>query len=251
MEWKAAHPEVEQMAFYGELMGFKCSGLHYGETSKQYVKLFGEVQIDGTFLSYDDAVAVLRDLFPDKDVDTMLVPVLYRGKPEQELLRKLRDKPSTLAAEKGVEQISEGIVIRANPETYSEISHDRLIAKWKGLLYMERKSLKKLDPDELPVYLSAHDLIFDFVTAERIRHVWQKAQASGIELHMRHCYKIAEMLLDDIIKESVGEWPHGQNPETLDRKVLIRWTSKMSGDMIAMVMQDIQVGMHSSCVEGP
>jgi len=243
MEWKAAHPEVYQMAVYGELMGFKCSDLHYGEQT-QYVRLFGEVQIDGVFLSYDEALAVIGELFPNHIIERMIVPVLYRGKPDKAVLRKLRDLPSTQAATLGVEQISEGIVIRANPECYSEISHDRLIAKWKGPLYCERKSLKKLDPDVLPSYLSAHDLIFDFVTAQRILHVWQKAQSMGIDLHMKHCHRIAEMLLDDIIKESVGEWPEGQEPETLDRKVLVKWTKNLSADLMAMVMQDIEAGLH-------
>ncbi|MDB4278887.1 hypothetical protein N9917_04730 [Deltaproteobacteria bacterium] len=241
--WKARNPEAIQMAIYGELMGYKCSDLHYGWEGNG-VRLFGEVQVDGQWLDYDDAVGVLEFLFPEvADITTMMVPVLFRGKPDHETLRKLRDLPSTLAAEKGVEQISEGIVIRSNPEMYSDISKDRLIAKWKGPLYCERKSLKRLDPTELPVYLSVHDLIFDFVTAERIRHVLSKAQASGIPLEMRHVHKMSELLLDDIIKESVGEWPDGLDPEQMDRNVLVKWTKNVAADLVAMVMQDIIIGL--------
>jgi phenylalanyl-tRNA synthetase beta chain len=243
MLWKARHPEANQLGVFGELMGFKCSDLHYGWTDAG-VRLFGEVQVDGKFLDYDAACDVISELFPEIALADLLVPVLYRGRPDHDLLRKLRDEPSALAAEKGVEQISEGIVIRSNPETYSEISHDRLIAKWKGPLYCERKSLRRLDPSVLPTYLTAHDLIFDFVTAERIRHVWAKAQASGIPLDMRHVHKVSELLFDDIVKESAGEWPEGEGPETMDRKVLVKWTKAIAADLIAMVMQDLQVGMH-------
>lgn len=241
-KWREAHPDIQQMALYGELMGFKCSDLHYGEKGS-LVRLFGEVQIDGRFLDYDDAVRVILDLFPDRSLADLLVPVLYRGKPDPKILKRLRDLPSALAAANGVEQISEGIVIRANPETFSEISKDRLIAKWKGPLYSERKSLRSLDPESLPVYLTVHDLLFDFVTAERIRHVWGKAQASGIRLDMRSVHQVSEMLFDDIVKESKGEWPKGHEPETMDRRVLINWTKTIAADLIATVMQDIQIGL--------
>lgn len=241
--WRDVHPEVTQMAIYGELMGFKCSDLHYGEKDS-LVRLFGEVQIDGVFIDYDDAVKVIQELFPDHDLANLMVPLLYRGKPDADLLKKLRDQPSVLAAANGVEQISEGIIIRSNPEAFSEISGDRLIAKWKGPLYCERKSLRSKDPDELPKYLTVYDLIFDFVTAERIRHVWGKAQASGLELSMRNVNKVAEMLFDDIVKESKGEWPEGMSPDDFDRRVLIKWTKNVGADLIAMVMQDIEVGLH-------
>jgi phenylalanyl-tRNA synthetase beta chain len=242
--WKAAHPSVTQMAIYGELMGFKCSDLHYGETG-QRVRLFGEAQVDGRFLSYDDAYKLISEMFTDQTMESLLIPVLYRGKPDPAILKELRDRPSTLAAANGVEQISEGIVIRANPEAFSAISKDRLIAKWKGPLYAERKSLRNRDPSDLPTYITAYDLIFDFVTEERIKHVWQRAMSRGVALDMRHVNDIAQGLLDDILKESVGEWPAGTSPEQMDQQVLLRWTKNIAADMIAMVMQDIQVGMTS------
>ena len=241
--YRDAHPEVTQMGIFGELMGFKCSDLHYGEKGS-LVRLFGEVQVNGRFLDYDDAMEVIKELFPDHDLENLMIPVLYRGKPDATILKELRDRPSTLAAANGVEQISEGIIIRSIPEAFSEISGDRLIAKWKGPLYCERKSLRSKDPDELPVYVSVYDLIFDFVTEERIRHVWSKAQASGLELTMRNVHKIAEMLFDDIVKESKGEWPEGMSPDTMDRRVLVNWTKRIGADLIAMVMQDIEAGMH-------
>lgn len=243
-KWVATHPEVYQMGVFGELMGWKCSDLAYGETENTYVRLFGEVQIDGKYINYDDAVAVITELFPEADLSKLLLPILYRGKPDHTKFKELRDRPSTIAAENGVEQIAEGIIIRADPEQYSDISKDRLIAKWKGPLYCERKSLRRLDAKELPIYLTVHDLIFDFVTAERIRHVWGNAQASGIPLHMRHVHKVSEMLLADIIKESKGEWPDGLKPEEMDQHLLVKWTKNVAADLVAMVMQDIQVGLH-------
>ena len=54
----------------------------------------------------------------------------------------------------------------------------------------------------------------------------------------------ASKKLHDILKESGGEWPEGMDPDILDRKVLVRWTRGIAGDMIAMVMQDILIGMH-------
>ena len=230
MKWKAANPEVTSLAVYGELMGFECSDLHYGRKDTT-VRMFGEVNVDGKWLDYDEAVKVVYNLFPCATADELLVPVLYRGKPDQDVLRKLRDQSSTLAQEKGEEQISEGIVIRTNPEAYSEIQNDRLIAKWKGPLYAERKTLRNRDPNELPLYLSAWDLIFDFVTDERVKHVIAKAEASGVEVHMQNSYRFAELMLDDIIKESEGEWP--SDSVGLERNVLVRWTRDFMGDTLA------------------
>lgn len=237
--WKDKNPHVTSLGLYGEICGYKCSDLHYGSTTAE-VLLFGEVTVDGRFLDFDDALTVIRDIFPDhyKDpgakaewLSTILLPVLYRGKPDLNVFKELRDKVSTLAAARGAAQISEGIVIRPTKEALSKVTLNRLIAKYKSPLYEERKSLRDKDPTTLPTYVTAYDLLADFVTDERIRHVFQRAEASGLVIEKRRMRDLGSLLYEDIRKESVGEWPAGS--EVLDEGTLRRWTFDLAGEMIS------------------
>lgn len=233
--YRAAHPSVNSFAVYGEIYGFKCSDLHYGLKGSE-VRLFGDVTVNGKWLNYEDAVAIIGGwLFPEKPLAEVLVPVLYRGKPDLDVIKRLRDQPSHRAMEAGGQtQVSEGVVIRPTVEAFSETSKDRLIAKFKSPLYEERKSLRETDPAVLPTYVTAYDLLADFVTEERIRHVLGKAEASGMLIEKRNIRQLGELLFADIQKESVGEWPAGS--ETLDQRLLSRWTFTLSGEMLAQAV---------------
>lgn len=230
--WRVKHPEVTSLAIYGEICGFKCSDLHYG-TKEHEVRLFGEVAINSRFLDYDDAIDTLTEIFVGHNLADMMVPVLYRGKPTMDILKRLRDQPSALAAQRGVHQISEGIVIRPAVETVSKATLNRLSAKYKSMLYEERGSLRNADPDVLPVYVSVYDLLADFVTDERIRHVFAKAEASGMVLEKRRLRDLSNLLYDDIRKESVGEWPTNDN---LDESALRKWTFNIAGEALTRVL---------------
>jgi hypothetical protein len=234
--FRSMHPGVRSLAIFGEISGFKCSDLHYGctESKETRVMLFGEVAVDGQFLGYDDAIDVLGEVFPDRSLGEMMVPVLYRGKPDLKVFKRLRDQPSVLAAKRGAEQINEGIVIRPTTESVSKATMNRLIAKFKGPLYEERKSLRDVDPGVLPVYVNAYDLLYDFVTDERIRHVVAKAEGSGMTIEPKKNREIAKLLYADIRKESSGEWPAGS--EALDEGTLARWTSDIAGESIARIV---------------
>lgn len=223
--WRAKHPEVNSLAVFGELSGWKCSDLHYG-MSKSTVRLFGDVAVNGRFLDYDDAVYVAAEVYGRNAV---MVPVLYRGRPSLAHLKQLRDLSSTMAAENGAEQISEGIVIRPTQERVSAATVNRLMAKYKSPLYEERKSLRDKDPDVLPTYVSAYDLLTDFVTEERVRHVIAKAASGGMAIDKRQVRNLSVLLYEDIRKESVGEWPEGS---TLDVGTLQRWTATLAGEML-------------------
>lgn len=230
------HPEYNSLAVYGEIYGFKCSDLHYGMTGSE-VRLFADVNINGVWLDYEEAILFIGGtLFPERPVADVLVPILYRGSPDPVRLKQLRDQPSDRAMRAGGQtQVSEGIVIRPTTERFSEISKDRLIAKYKSPLYEERKSLRDADPAVLPTYVTAYDLLADFVTEERIRHVLAKAAASGTTIEKKNMRVFGDLLFADIQKESVGEWPPGS--ETLDRKVLSRWTFALAGEMIAKAVE--------------
>lgn len=232
--FRAAHPDVNSLGVYGEVHGFKCSDLHYG-LQESAVRLFGEVAVNGRWLSYNDALAVIDGLFPDILLSDILVPILYKGPPDLAVFKRLRDQPSALAAAEGQTQVSEGIVIRPIIERFSERTKDRLIAKYKSPLYEERKSLRNTDPSVLPTYVSAYDLIADFVTVERINHVLGKAEASGMVIEKRNIRQFGTMLFEDIQKESVGEWPAGS--EALDKQLLARWTFDLGGEMIAKAIE--------------
>jgi hypothetical protein len=103
------------------------------------------------------------------------------------------------------------------------------MAKYKSPLYEERKSLRDKDPDVLPTYVSAYDLLADFVTEERVRHVIAKAASGGMAIDKRQVRNLSVLLYEDIRKESVGEWPEGS---TLDVGTLQRWTATLAGEML-------------------
>lgn len=236
--YRSRYPAATSLAIYGEISGWKCSDLHYGRTADDQpeVRLFVEVAINGQFLDYDVALAVIDELFPEymKASSTawnLLVPVLYRGKPDLGVFKRLRDQSSTMAATRGVTQISEGIVIRPTRDVLSKKTLNRLIGKYKSPLYEERKSLRDKDPGTLPTYVTAYDLIADFVTDERIRHVITKAEGGGLVVEMKN---ICSLLYDDIRKESVGEWPAGS--ETLDEGTLRRWTFDLAAGSVSRIL---------------
>lgn len=231
--YKQNHPEVGSLGVYGEICGYKCSDLHYGAQDSE-VRLFGEVTINGQFLGYDAAMEVINELYPDLTTGdlyrNLMVPVLYRGKPDLYRLKAMRDQRSAFAFTRGVEQISEGIVIRPTTESVSKATLNRLIAKYKSPLYEERKSLRDKDPATLPVYITVYDLLADFVTEERIRHVFQRAEASGMIVEKKRMRDLGNLLYDDIRKESVGEWPA---ETSLDEGTLRRWTFDLAGEMLS------------------
>lgn len=226
--YRNAHPGVRSLAVYGEVHGARCADLQYG-MSESRVRLFGEVNQDSRWLDYAEALAVIAELFPDFKTEDLLVPVLHVGPPDAELLRRLRDQPSRLAASYGMAQTSEGVVIRPAKEAFNEAMKDRLILKYKSPLYEERASLRKADPAALPRYATVYDLLQDFVTEERLRHVLAKAVASGIVAHPKNRDKLVEMLYEDILKEAAGEWPEDGG---LDRKILVGMTRKLAGEML-------------------
>lgn len=232
--YQAAHPNVHNFAIYGETCGWKCSDLHYGRDAESpaMVRLFGEVTVNGKFLDWDDAVTVLTEL----GLTAYLLPILYRGKPDEVMFKRLRDQPSELAAELGVTQISEGVVIRPTKEAVSTTTVNRLVVKYKSPLYEERKSLRDRDPADLPVYVTAYDLIADFITEERVRHVIAKAEASGMVIGMRQMRDLGGLLYDDVRKESVGEWP--ASTTLLDEGTLRRWTFDLAAEIIARVVAE-------------
>lgn len=241
--YRSRLPEVTSLGVYGEICGWKCSDLHYGQTSESTpgVKLFGEVTVDGRFLGWNASLKVLRELFPDLEEDWM-VPILYRGPPDLAVFKKLRDQPSEYARRNGAQQVSEGIIIRPTTEKLSPGTMNRLVAKYKGPLYEERKSLRDKDPNQLPTYVTAYDLLADFVTDERILHVLAKAELGGLVIEPKAMNKVIPLLYKDIRKESVGEWPAGS--ENLDEGVLVRWLHDIACGEVARVIQDRQKGAY-------
>lgn len=230
--WRTAHPEVKSLAIYGELFGEGCADLHYGVTRPE-MRLFGEVALDGKFLGYHDAMHVIGEVFGPY-LEGMLAPVLYAGKPSLAVFKRLRDRTSMVALEGGESQLSEGVIIRPTEETYSALTLSRLVAKYKSPLYEERRSLRNVDPETLPAYVDALDLITDCITEERIRHVFARLEASGVRLERNRIREYTDALYHDIRKETVGEWP--VSAQGLGEDVLCRWTYDLSAEMVARLV---------------
>lgn len=233
-KFQAAHPMVKQLSIFGEVVGHKCSDtLHYGMSTTE-VRLFGDVAVDGRFLNYDDALDLLAEVFPEEPLSNRLVPILYRGKPDAAVFKRLRDQMSTFAQVRGLtKQVSEGIIIRPTAESISKVTLNRLIAKYKGPLYEERKSLRGRDTGKLPVYLTVYDLLFDFITDERIRHVLRDAEAAGLQVSRENMRNYGQLLYADIRKESVTEWPAACD---MKDDVLVRWTFNIAKDDLLRIV---------------
>jgi tRNA-binding EMAP/Myf-like protein len=222
-EFRANNPEINNFALFGEVVGPGVTDLHYGLTEPRVVFFNGQVAVNGRYLDYDKAREIQDELLDTAD----LLGILYRGQPFESVFKRHRDEPSRFAATNGVEgQISEGVVILPAKESISPSQLNRLVAKYRSPLYEERKSLRRADTNTLPVYLSAYDLLSDFIVAERVRHVFRKVESFGGAILPQNSRLLAERLFDDIMKESEGERP--EDWRTLDRNTLVTWTLKIA-----------------------
>lgn len=135
--------EVDKVGLFGEVYGRGVQDLHYGGEADRndtlgYALFDIAVHTEGEVRFLDAAVydLAVTSLLPEELRDVPMVPVLYRGPYDYELLKKLaegREEVSGLSL-----HIREGLVVR--PETERKISEigGRAIAKFVSEAYLTR-----------------------------------------------------------------------------------------------------------------
>jgi hypothetical protein len=122
-------------------------------------------------------------------------------------LRELRDAPSEVAVRRGVPKAvdREGVVLRPLIELKAN-DGERLIAKFKGKMFSERKTWKD-DPTAVsPVLVKADSVAEEWVTEMRLTHVLQHIQATGTIAGLRSDGGIVgSAVLEDVRREAGGE----------------------------------------------
>lgn len=124
-EWCESHPDL---VVYGEVYG-QVQDLKYGATKGEvWFAAFDIRRLNGDWLDHDEA----RAIYPLE-----WVPLLHRGPWNKEAMFALADGDSVVAANRGVKQIREGIVIKPIKERRCD-SIGRVQVKIVSNSYLER-----------------------------------------------------------------------------------------------------------------
>jgi RNA ligase (TIGR02306 family) len=127
-EWCKANPGI---ILYGELFGPTVQGnkFHYGIKSDEFgFRVFDVLTTQG-WVSFSDLVS------KEEYKGLKLVPVLYHGKHNPELLEKLAEEPETSLDGCGGNHIREGIVIKPTIEKY-DLEIGRVALKYVSRTYL-------------------------------------------------------------------------------------------------------------------
>lgn len=127
----------ERAAVFGEVFGKGVQDLHYGASSNSSEKPLGfrafDIKVDtGSGEHWLNPQEFREACF---DYSIPVVPMLYQGPFDIEILRTLASGKTTLDAD----HIREGVVIRPQFEQYSEVTGGRKIAKLISPDYLLRK----------------------------------------------------------------------------------------------------------------
>lgn len=123
----------KQVVLFGEVYG-KVQDLKYDAGNKLAFRAF-DLYIDGQYLNYEDYIGTMYRF----DIPT--APVLYVGPYSLEKVLEVVNRPSVVAAGAGLEQISEGGVVRPVYER-RDPKIGRVIFKAHSTEWMMKKGLK-------------------------------------------------------------------------------------------------------------
>ena len=186
----------DSVTVYGEAYGGKLMGMSktYGPAMR-FVAF--EVKIGETWLDVPNAADVAGNLGLDF-VPWRLVDATVAA------LDAERDRESEQAVKNGMgrSHVREGIVIRA-PFECVDGRGNRLVAKHKRAEFAERRTNPDVDPTQREIMDNAEAIAFEWVTAERLRHV---LDALGItDLDPRRTGDVIKGMVEDVCREASGE----------------------------------------------
>lgn len=222
-EWYEANNKAN-IIIYGEVYGPGVQKLTYGLKEKSFavfdIKLYGY---------YEDHKTVC-DITSKLGLE--VVPTLYIGEPNLDVLNELRSGDDPIAANNGVKHKREGIVIKPTRTLYNKY-HERIIAKHKDPEFEERTSLQMpTTPKEVPVnFESITAFVDEFATVERLNHALSHLHEAGVEAtDVRQTGDVIRAMIEDVKKEATiemenlvksgVEWKQVQGPlSTATRKL--------------------------------
>lgn len=189
-----------EVIFYGEWFGPGVQkGVVYAQDKQ--LRIF-DVCINDDLVGWDEVVQ-----FTER-VGLKTVPLLYRGKPDREVLDGKQTIPSAIAYENGVgseENIGEGVVVKPS-RMHRNFYNDWVIAKHKSPKFSERKSLSEGKP-KLATPESATAFVEEFFTLQRLEHVLTNMRASGVDVTAPSATgQIIRGMYGDVLKESKPEY---------------------------------------------
>lgn len=183
----------------GEAHGGKLMGM-----SKTYGKdlrfVVFDVNIGGMWLAVPNAAAFAAGLG--------LQFVHYNEIPTTiEAIDAERDADSVQAVRNGMGtgHIREGVVLRP-PIEVRKNNDERITCKHKRKEFMETKTERTVDPEQLRVLADADAVADEWVTPMRLSHVLQKMPVSDDNpLSVLRTKELKEMMLEDVLREGAGE----------------------------------------------
>ncbi len=145
-----------------------------------------------------------------------VVPLIYRGKPDRQLLIDLRSGPSLI----NPKEPREGIVI-----TPAEPKRDRkdnwMIYKLKSPEFEERASLRHSKPNlDNSKYLTARAFANEYVTEQRLNHVIDHLKEDGIEATtIKEIRLVLEEMARDVRREGEAQIPEGVSWDLISKEI--------------------------------
>jgi len=158
---RRVYPGISEIIIVGEWYGPGiCGKIKYSD-EKRFIVF--DVCIYGFWLAWDGIEDVSKNLGYD------VVPLLYEGPFDEEILRPMTICESTLAKSNGFDgQMTEGIVLRTR-KTFFDNQMDRILIKFKNPAFEELKSAR--EQKEVVEIIGLDGFVDEWVTDERLTHV--------------------------------------------------------------------------------
>jgi len=180
---------------FGEVYGGKCQGMSetYGKEMKFIVF---DVKVGNNWLDVPNAEDVAKKLNLEF-VDYVKVAT------DLELLNAERDKDSTQAIRNGCGEgkLREGVVLRPLIEV-TKNNGDRIIVKHKRDEFLETKTKREVNPEQLKILEDAKAIAEEWVTPMRLNHVLDKL---GNPTEIEKTGKVIKAMIEDVTREAKGE----------------------------------------------
>jgi len=185
---------IPKIVIYGEAYGGKCQGMRktYGDKLK-FVAF--EVKIDDLWLNVPNAEDVAKSLGFD------FVPYV-KCSTNIEGLNAIMLAPSEQSVKCGITEPRkrEGVVLRPLIEVRKN-NGERIIVKHKNDDFIETKTPRKVNEEDLKTLKQANEIAEEWVTEMRLSHVLDKFPGAGME----KTGEIVKAMIEDVERESEGE----------------------------------------------
>lgn len=193
------------VTIFGEVYGGKCQGMSetYGKEMKFIVF---DVKVGDNWLDVPNAEDVAKKLNLEF-VDYAKVTT------DLESLNSERDKESTQAIRNGCGKgkLREGVVLRPLIEV-TKNDGSRIIAKYKRDDFLETKTKREVNSEQLKILEDAEAIAEEWVTPMRLNHVLDKL---GNPTDIKKTGIVIKAMIEDVIREAKGEIKESKQAMTL------------------------------------